>query len=139
MDRTSRLVFLLLVLLQAAHSFEEYSTGLYDTFEYIQSITELVAGDRARGFAILNSAFVVFGLWCYLVPIRRGWPSARGWAWLWVVIELFNGILHPGLALSSGGYFPGVITAPLLFVVAAWLAVRLSRIDAHGTVNEPTA
>jgi hypothetical protein len=126
MKRSSRRVFLLLVLAQTAHSIEEYTTGLYETLAFAGFVSGLVADDLGVGFAIINSAFIAFGLWCYFVPVRLGWPSARGWAWLWIVVELGNAILHTGLAFSTGGYFPGVLTAPLLFVVAAWLAFLLN-------------
>lgn len=38
-----------------------------------------------------------------------------------------GGGFAPGLALLAGGIFPGVLTAPFLIVVAAWLAVLLRR------------
>jgi hypothetical protein len=127
MRRSSQRVFLLLVLVQAAHSVEEYLTGLYVVFAPAAYVTGLIANDPGVGFVIGNTVFVAFGLWCYAGPVRGNWPSARGWAWLWVVIELANGILHTGLALAARAYFPGVGTAPLLFLVAAWLAVLLLR------------
>jgi hypothetical protein len=130
MRRRSQLVFLLLVLVQAMHSVEEYVAGLYEVFAPTRFLISLVSNNHGAGFAVINSAFVAFGLWCYLVPIRSGRRAARGWAWFWVVLELANGIGHTGLALSAGGYFPGAVTAPVLFVVAAWLAVLLLREDA---------
>ena len=126
MKRSSQRVFLLLVLAQAAHSIEEYTTGLYEVFALAGFVSGLVANDLGVGFAIINSAFLAFGFWCYFVPIRLDWPSARAWAWLWVVVELANGIGHAGLAPSTGGYYPGALTAPLLLVVAAWLAFLLN-------------
>lgn len=127
MSRRSQLVFLLLVGLQAAHSIEEYATRLYEVLAPARFLSGLVSDDLPVGFAIVNAAIVAFGLACYLVPIRSGRPRARAWAWPWVVVELANGVLHVTLALVAGGYFPGVITAPLLFATAAWLAVLLKR------------
>jgi len=34
-----------------------------------------------------------------------------------------HGIGHSILALSRGGYFPGLLTAPLLLLLAAWLSI----------------
>ncbi len=133
MERTSQRLFLLLVLLQAAHSIEEFATGLYRVFAPAGFVSGLVAGDPGTGFAIVNATLVIFGLWCYFVPVRQGWPSARGWAWLWVTVELANGILHTGIAVSSGAYFPGAVTAPVLFVVAASLALLLHRAQPQPT------
>ena len=49
-------------------------------------------------------------------------------AWIWVTIGLVNGVGHPLWSLRIGGYAPGVATAPLLFVIALYLAARLARI-----------
>jgi hypothetical protein len=117
--------FLALVLAQAAHSIEEYTFRLYDVFPPARFVTGLVASDRAQGFVVVNAALVGFGLWCFAWPIARRWPSARSFAWLWVGIELVNGIGHPLWSLIVGGYTPGVATAPLLLVLALALARRL--------------
>jgi hypothetical protein len=127
MQRRSQLGFSLLILVQAAHSIEEYATGLYEVFAPARFVSSLLSDDLATGFALINTALVAFGLWCYLVPVRSAWPSARRWAWLWVGIELGNGIVHSTIAIFRGGYFPGVVTAPVLFAVAFWLAVLLFR------------
>jgi hypothetical protein len=42
--------------------------------------------------------------------------------WLWTILELLNGMSHWAIALSRGGYFPGIVTAPLLLLFAGWLA-----------------
>jgi len=125
MDSSTRLTFLALVLVQASHSIEEYAFALYDVFPPARFASGLLSSDLATGFAILNSAFVAFGVACYLGPVRSGWASARGWVWLWTLIELVNGLAHPILALRAGGYFPGMATAPVLFVLALYLATRL--------------
>ena len=41
---------------------------------------------------------------------------------LLLILALANGIGHSALALSQGGYFPGVMTAPLLLLTAGWMA-----------------
>ena len=58
--------------------------------------------------------------------MRRGWPSAAYLAWFWVAVQLINGIGHPLWTLRQGGYTPGVATAPLLLILAIYLA-RLAR------------
>ena len=127
MKSRSQLVFLLLVLAQAAHSIEEYATELYEIFPTARFISGLLSDDLATGFAVGNALFVAFGLWCYVMPVRSGWLAARGLAWFWVIVELGNGVLHSSLAISRGGYYPGAVTAPVLFVLAAWLGVLLVR------------
>jgi len=125
-ERRSQLAFLLLVLAQAAHSIEEYVTRLYEVFAPARFVSSLVGDDLSLGFLVVNASLVAFGLWCWAVPVRRGWRAARGLAWFWALLELGNGVGHSVFALSRGGYFPGVLTAPLLLLLAAWLAALLA-------------
>jgi hypothetical protein len=126
-DLKSQIVFLGLVLAQGAHSIEEYRYRLYEVFAPARAVSMLASDDPATGFVIVNVALVAFGLWCYLLPLRLGWPNARGFLWFWAVLELANGIGHLALAGARGGYFPGAGTAPLLVLLAGWLAVLLAR------------
>lgn len=127
--RREQLVFLLLVALQAAHSVEELVGELYEVFAPARLLSSLASDDLRTGFLVVNGVFVLFGLWCFWGPVRRGWASARGLVWLWVVVEAGNGVGHSLLALSRGGYFPGLATAPALFGVAVWLAILLMGTD----------
>ena len=117
--------FGLLVLAQAAHSTEEYFGRLWETFPPAAFLTSLVSRDREFGFLVINVGLVIFGLWCYLVPVRRGWRSATGIAAGWALIELINGVGHPFWSLRQGGYTPGVATAPVLLVLAIAMLARL--------------
>ena len=123
MEHRGKIVFLFLILAQGAHSIEEYVTKLYEVFAPARFVSSLVSNDLALGFLILNTALVTFGLWCWAVPVRSGWQAARGLVWFWTILELGNGIAHSALALSRGGYFPGVVTAPLLLLFAGWTAL----------------
>jgi hypothetical protein len=122
----SKLAFLLLILAQGAHSIEEYFTKLYEVFPPVSFVSGLVSSNLALGFLVINVALVAFGLWCWAVPMRSGWPAAHGLVWFWTILELGNGIGHLALAISRGGYFPGVATAPLLLLFAAWMAILAS-------------
>jgi len=126
-DHITQRVFLSLILAQAGHSTEECLTKLYEVFAPARLVAGLFSNDLARGFLIANVMLVAFGLWCWAFPVRSGWRVARGLAWSWTLVELSNGTIHSVLALSRGGYFPGVATAPLLLLLAAGLAVRLTR------------
>ena len=127
MKRRGQLVFLFLILTQAAHSIEEYVTRLYEVFSPARFVSSLISHDLALGFLVFNAALVTFGMWCWAGPVRSGWHAARGLVWFWVILELGNGIGHSVLALSRGGYFPGVVTAPLLLLFAGWLTVLQAR------------
>ena len=140
MNKRIQLFFLALVFVQGLHSIEEYSNKLYEVFEFTNNVCKMINPDPRVGFVIGNVIFFVFGLLCYLVPVRMGWPSGRFFIWLWIVIEVLNGILHPAVAFSRGGYFPGVETAPFLLVLALWLAVLLvkeSATEDFGKMSHP--
>lgn len=127
MDSGSRGLFLALVLTQAAHSVEEYATGLYRVFAPARIVSGLVSADLETGFVIVNAALVAFGLWCYLARVRRDHPAARAWAWPWVLLEGANGLGHGLMALSRSGYFPGAVTALPLLLLSLLLGSRLLR------------
>ena len=122
-----QLTFAALVLVQAAHSIEEYLGHLWESFPPARFLTGLVSSNLERGFVLLNVALLSFGLWCFMWPVRRNWPIAVSLAWCWVVIEFINGIGHPLWSLREGGYTPGLATAPILLVLAVYLAHQLRR------------
>jgi hypothetical protein len=113
-----QLAFGLLILTQAAHSIEEYFGRLWESFPPAYLVSGLVSQDREFGFLVLNVALVTFGTWCYLVPVLRRWPSAKGITLGWSLVELVNGVGHPLWSLRQGGYTPGVVTAPVLLVLS---------------------
>lgn len=127
MEPRSRILFLLLVLAQAAHSVEEYLFRLYDLFPPARYVADAFGVDRPLGFLIFNTLLVGFGLWCWFASVRPGRGSARGFAWFWALLESANGLGHIGLAIAAGGYFPGLATAPLLLGLGLWLVFDLTR------------
>ncbi len=56
-QRTSenRILFLALILTQAGHSIEEYSTRLYDVLAPARFVSSFFSDDRSIGFAIFNA------------------------------------------------------------------------------------
>ncbi|HEX7336716.1 MAG TPA: HXXEE domain-containing protein [Gemmatimonadales bacterium] len=119
-----------LILTQAAHSVEEYVGRLWESFPPARLVSAAISDNLETGFLIANVALVSFGLWCWLGPIRRGWPSARPLAWAWVTLEAVNGTGHCLWAIRQGSYTPGVATAPLLLALAIYLAILLRRTSA---------
>jgi len=114
-----------LAISQAAHSIEEYFFSLFDVFGPARFLSSLVAEDLAFGFAVVNTIVVAFIFWTYFFRIRPERPNARAWIWVWSLLELANGIGHVMLAVNAGGYFPGVVTAPLLILFSLALIYRL--------------
>jgi uncharacterized protein with HXXEE motif len=124
MDRL-QLAFGALVLTQAIHSVEEYAGRLWASFPPARFIVSLISTDPERGFVILNVAFVAFGVWAFLVPVRRRWPAAIPIAWFWAVMEVINACGHTLWTIRQGHYTPGVATAPVLLVLAIVLVFQL--------------
>jgi hypothetical protein len=122
-------VFGALVVAQTAHSIEEYFGRLWDSFPPARFLTGLISSDRELGFLVINVGLLAFGVWCLLWPIRRNWPSASVFAWLWVVVEIINGIGHPAWSLWRGRYTPGVLTAPILLVLSIYLGYQLRQVQ----------
>lgn len=127
MGRGAGRAFFYLVLAQAFHSIEEYYFRLWDFLPPARVVSRALSVDPAYGFAFANSALVLFGLWCFLLPVRRSWPAARIVMWCWCVVEAMNGAIHLALATVAGGYVPGLYTAPLLLASSAWLFRLLRR------------
>jgi hypothetical protein len=122
-----RRMFAVLVMVQAAHSAEEYFGRLWEALLPPRLVSLVFSADPERGFLLANVVIVAFGLWCIAWPVRRGWRSAPVLVWGWVVVEIANGILHPLATLLFRRYIAGVVTAPLLLVVALRLARLLRR------------
>ena len=126
-----------LVLTQAAHSTEEYVGRLWETFPPARIVSDLVSDDPGRGFLVANLLLVSFGLWTWLGPVRRKQPIGELLAWIWVAIEVINGIAHPLWALRRGGYTPGLATAPILLLFALLLARRLRQVHHSRSPSSP--
>ena len=122
---STRFAFSALILAQAAHSIEEYIGRLWESFPPARFLAGLFASDRELGFIALNAILVGFGLWCVLFPVRRSWASAPGFIRFWIVLETINGVVHPLWSLRQGEYTPGLLTAPVLLILAVYLALQL--------------
>ena len=124
-DKKLSATFFLLVIFQGLHSIEEYIGKLWDVFPPARFLTSLISNNLEIGFLIINITLFIFGIWCWLFPVRKGYASAAGFIWLWVIIEMINGIGHPLWALFEGRYEPGVITALPLLVLSIYSGKRL--------------
>lgn len=132
---TQSRLFLLLVLLQACHSIEEFTFGLYKWLGPFKALERAIPGSSPIVFAILNVGFLMLGLWGYFGAVRPGRPAAGAWIGIWCAVEIFNGIGHPVWSLLAGAYVPGTGTAPLLLVTALAL-LRARRRDHRLRDNE---
>jgi len=77
------------------------------------------------------SVFVTFNLlwlavWVASVPgIRSGNKGAFFATWFLAIAGMVNGVAHPLLAVTQGGYFPGLFSSPVEAVACIWLWLRL--------------
>lgn len=136
-EATRRLVGLVLVAigLQAVHFVEELLTGFRSRFP------------QSLGLAAWPSSFfVVFNLlWLAIwlgaaAGLRRGVRLALFPIWFLAIAMTVNGPAHVILALRAGGYFPGLISAPLEAAVGAILLARLLQATArHPPSRTPTS
>jgi hypothetical protein len=129
MNNRISITFLILVLLQGVHSIEEYFGRLWEVLPPARFLSSLVSGNPAKGFLIINIGLFIFGLWCWVLPIQRNYLFAPGLIWVWIVIEMINGIGHPFLILYERAYVPGIVTVPILLIVAIYLARELLHIN----------
>jgi hypothetical protein len=135
MERRNKIVFLILVLAQGLHSIEEYIGRLWEVFPPTKLVISLVSGNLENGFIIINVSLFIFGIWCYLVPVKREYSFSHGLVWFWIVLEMINGIGHPVWALYERAYVPGMVTALLLLIISVYLSRNLLKTTSR-TVNE---
>jgi len=66
------------------------------------------------------------GIWVASVRgVRSGRTEAFFAAWFLAIAGMVNGVAHPLLAVAAGGYFPGLLSSPIIAAVSAWLWLRL--------------
>ncbi len=118
--RHTTALFVVGVSFQGLHFVEEYSTRFFERFP-------AVLGQSPWS----PTFFIVFNV-CWLaiwIIAAFGFQAGHRWAffpvWFFAIAAIVNGIAHPLLSLRIGGYFPGLLTSPLLAVVGLWLWLRL--------------
>jgi hypothetical protein len=107
---------------QAVHFAEELATDFHIRFPALFGLEPMPL-----------SFFVAFNLlwilaWVTSVPLlRAGRPIAFFAAWFLALAGMLNGIAHPLMAAVSGGYFPGLVSAPFIGIASVLLWQRLRR------------
>ena len=125
MDNKTKITFLILVLLQGLHSVEEYVGKLWGVFPPAKYLTNLFSENNETGFLIANVGIFILGISCWLLLYSKFESSIRIVIWIFIVIEIINGIGHPVWSIYQKSYTPGVISAPFLLVTALYLARQL--------------
>ena len=123
-DRASRErtagIFLLGLAVQSLHFMEEFVTGFEQRFPALLGLP----GWSERFFVVFNLAWI--SLWILsAVDLQKGYRAALFPVWFFAIAAMANGVAHPLLAVVSRGYFPGLITSPVLGVLGVSLWLRL--------------
>jgi hypothetical protein len=113
-------LFLIGLAAQCLHFMEEFLTRFEDRFPALLGLP-----------AWPESFFVAFNLtWLCIwilsaIGLEKGYRFALFPIWFFAIAGIVNGVAHPLLAVAANGYFPGLITSPLLGVVGVLLWLRL--------------
>jgi hypothetical protein len=107
---------------QCLHFIEEFVTRFPDRFPALLGLP-----------AWSENFFVVFNLICLSVwilsaiGVQKGHRIALFPAWFFAIAAIANGIAHPVLAAVARGYFPGLISSPVvgLLGVSLWLKLQM--------------
>jgi hypothetical protein len=124
-ERTAR-VFLIGLAAQCMHFMEEFVTRFQDRFPTLLGLS-----------AWSNNFFVVFNLiWLSIwilsaIGLRRGYRFAFFPVWFFAIGAIVNGIAHPILSVVAHGYFPGLITSPIVGVLGVLLWLRLQALTTY--------
>lgn len=127
MNTRIKMTFLLLVIIQAFHSVEEYYGKLWEVFAPAKFICNLISSNPRTGFLIINILFIAVSLLYWWSLQKRESRSFRSLIWLWIILEIINVSGHIGWTLYEKTYTPGVVTAILLLIVVISLFRQLTR------------
>ena len=128
-NKKIKIAFLLLVLTQALHSFEEYIGKLWEVFPPASYLSNAVSDNPENGFLIINIGLFIFGFTYWLILLPKHHLVYTGILWFWITIEIINGLGHPAWTIIRRSYTPGVATAPILLITAIYLARQLLTLD----------
>lgn len=123
--RTALLVGGAMWLAQGLHFTEELATGFHQRFPELLGL----APWSARFFVTFNLVWlVVWALSLWGLADRR--QIALFPLWFLAIAGLANGVVHPLLSLRVAGYFPGLVTSPLVGLGGLFLLARLRAVTA---------
>lgn len=126
-DRRAAATFLgIATAIQSVHFVEEWTTGFHARFPALLGLDPM----PLSFFVSFNLMWIA--IWIISVPLLRLRRRAAFFAaWFLAIAGVLNGVAHPMMALASGGYFPGLITSPLIGIAGVVLLRRLSRATAE--------
>lgn len=120
-DRVVASTFLgVATVVQGAHFAEEWATGFHVRFPALIGLDPM----PLSFFVTFN--LVWLAIWIISIPfLQVGRTPAFFAAWFLAIAGMLNGVAHPMMAISSDGYFPGLITSPVVGIAGVLLWQRL--------------
>jgi hypothetical protein len=116
-------IFLLGLAVQSLHFMEEFVTGFEQRFPALLGLPVW----SERFFVAFNLVWI--SIWILsAVGLQRGYRAALFPVWFFAIAAMANGTAHPLLAVVAKGYFPGLITSPVLGVLGVLLWRRLQEL-----------
>ena len=124
----------LVIVLQGLHFGEELVMRFYGCFPELLGLSEWPVGF----FVYFNLFWIV--VWSASVVTLPMYPRVAIFpVWFLGIACLANGLAHPALSVVRGGYFPGLVTSPLVGIAGVWLLRRLAFLTARSDVGEGAA
>ena len=118
-QRTAHL-FLIGLAAQCLHFMEESVTGFPERFPALLGLPAW----PADFFVVFNLTWL--SIWIVsTIGLLRGHWFALFPIWFFAIASIANGVAHPVFAISVRGYFPGLITSPVVGALGVSLALRL--------------
>jgi hypothetical protein len=115
-------MFLLLVILQAIHSVEEFIFGLYEKFPPMVFLYRNAPYLAKPAFVISNVLLVLIGLVAFYSWVQPARKEATVVVWIGIIVECLNVVAHLVWAALIGGYNPGLVTGLLFVPVLVYLS-----------------
>lgn len=121
-ERTARLLLIGLAA-QCLHFTEEFVTRFQERFPALLGLPAW----SVNFFVVFN--LIWLGVWVLsAIGLQRGYRVALFPVWFFAIAAIVNGIAHPLLAVAARGYFPGLISSPVLGVLGVLLWLRLQKL-----------
>lgn len=127
LNKSTGFWFSALILSQGLHSFEEVKFELWKHFEPARKLSAIFSEDLSTGFLLANLVVVLVGALSVVASLLLKKDRARIVIYFWIIVESINFAVHTVNSILSGGYFPGLYTAPLLIFCSIGLFVVLQK------------
>ncbi len=118
--RDVRLVSAITLIIQLAHTIEEYHYQFYERFPQLLGLQVW----PREFFVIFNLTWLI--IWASAIIFIESSPKASAFPlWFLGIASVANGVTHPILSIAVAEYFPGLWTSVILGVTGYFLVTRL--------------